>query len=327
MRFDLLRVDVFARTQHDDFFAAAGDVKLTLRVEKTQVAGVQPAIHQGGGGGVGAIEVALHHDGAAEEHFAVPDPFCEGFIPRKNLHLDPGQRRPDRIRVLAAGANDRSGAGSFGQAIGLYQIEAQPMKRLADGRVKAGTAGDQKSHLAAEDVMHAAKQPRTEVDAHGVAKEAIHPKQRAKGQAFGQARRGDLLGDALVEEVEELRHAAEQRDVALGERSQQLGRVQRLQEDNSGSAREWQQQIGHLREGVEQREHAEDRVALVHAHDPEDSLHFGEQVAVCQHDALGVAGGAGGVEDHGGICTGRWARRHGHNSLGRTPGGDHCGLR
>ncbi len=48
---------------------------------------------------------------------------------------------------------------------------------------------------------------------------------------------------------------------------------------------------------------------LVHAHDVEGAGALGQQVAVCQHDALGIAGGARRVEDDRGIVEPRRAGR------------------
>ena len=101
-----------------------------------------------------------------------------------------------------------------------------------------------------------------------------------------------------MDQVEELRHADERRDLALGERAHQVGRVHLLQEDDARPDREGQQQVAHLRERVEERQDAEHGVALVHRQHLEHRLALGEQVAVRQHDALRIRGRARRVEHH-----------------------------
>ena len=107
----------------------------------------------------------------------------------------------------------------------------------------------------------------------------------------------DLVRHALVNQVEELRHAGEERHLPLGEAAEQFGRVQRLEEDHARPDGEGQQQVGHLRQGVEERQHAEDAVLLGDRHDLERAFTLGQQVGMREHDALGVAGRARGVED------------------------------
>ena len=124
---------------------------------------------------------------------------------------------------------------------------------------------------------------------------------------------------ALMNEVEKLRDAREQCDVALTEcphptRSPAFP-VERIEEDDAGSYRERQQQVRHLRQGVEEREHAQQRIARPQADELEDRVTLRHQIAVREHDPLGVARGAGGVEDDGSVgfrcgrrCKGSGAR-------------------
>ena len=117
-----------------------------------------------------------------------------------------------------------------------------------------------------------------------------------------QAGLRDLLHHALVNQVEELRHAREDRDLALRQRLDQIRRVQRLEIHDAGADRERQQQVGELRERMEQRQHAENRVLLGDVDDGERRIALGQQVRVGQHHAFRIGGGAAGVEDYRWRC-------------------------
>ena len=109
-----------------------------------------------------------------------------------------------------------------------------------------------------------------------------------------------LAHDPLVDQIEELRHAREDGDLALGQRPHQLLRAERLEVDDTRAHRERQQQVGELRQRVEQRQHAQHAVVLGDVHHPERRVTLGDQVGVRQHHALRIRGGARGVENHGG---------------------------
>src|SRR5258706_15322581 len=49
--FDVFRVDVFALFGDDHIFFAAAEAQMALRVEFAEVAGAEPAVHNGFGGG------------------------------------------------------------------------------------------------------------------------------------------------------------------------------------------------------------------------------------------------------------------------------------
>ena len=75
--------------------------------------------------------------------------------------------------------------------------------------------------------------------------------------------------DALVDEVEELRHAREDGDPARVERLDERRRVDGVEKDHARAGRERQQQVGHLRERMKQRQDAEHGVVLGHVDDGE----------------------------------------------------------
>ncbi len=113
---------------------------------------------------------------------------------------------------------------------------------------------------------------------------------------------GDCFEDAFVDQIEELRHHGKHADLALGQRTQKLGRVQGFEIDDARSLHQGQQQIGHLREHVEQWKHAEHSVVGANVSPAKHGLHFTQEIAVSEHDALGVGGGAGSVEQGGEVA-------------------------
>ena len=113
--------------------------------------------------------------------------------------------------------------------------------------------------------------------------------EQSEHQAHGQARPGHFAGDALVDQIEELRHACERGHAAFRQRTQQLGRIDRFEEHDARANREREQQIGHLRERMKEREHAEDAVPLVDAHDGKGAFALSHQVAVRENDAFRIA--------------------------------------
>ena len=219
-------------------------------------------------------------------------------------------------RCASSGSVDGRRAGGLGEAVGLEDGEAQAVEVAADRRVELRPAGDQQPHAPAQHLVHLAEHGRADVDPHG-AQRQVGREQRAEQRAGQPPALVHLAGHALVDQIEELRHAGEDGDPALGQRLEQVGRVQRLEIDDAGTDGERQQQVGHLGQGVEQRQHAEDGVLLAHVHHCERRLAFGRQVAVCQHDALRVGGGPRRVEDDGRVAAGRRARGQLVTSVGR----------
>ena len=108
---------------------------------------------------------------------------------------------------------------------------------------------------------------------------------------------GDLAEDALVDEVEELRDAAEDGDAALAQGESQLLGVERIEKDDLAAVAERQEEIGHLGQHVEERQHAEQSVSGTDGDELADALQLGGEIAVGEHDALGIAGGSRGVDD------------------------------
>ena len=78
--------------------------------------------------------------------------------------------------------------------------------------------------------------------------------------------------------------------------AQQFGGVERLQVNDARSFDQRQQQVCHLGQHVEERQHAQQRVGGAKVDPVEYGLDFAQKIGVRQHHAFGVGGGAGGVE-------------------------------
>ena len=142
-----------------------------------------------------------------------------------------------------------------------------------------------------------AKTRRAGIPAGAIAQHDVGGDERAEDAACEPAAPFDLTDDPLMDQIEELRHAGEDRDPARLERAEQRRGADGLQEDDPRADRQRQPQVRHLGERVEQRENAEDDVVLVRLDDGQDRRAFRLEIAVREHDPLGVGRRAGGVQD------------------------------
>ncbi len=103
-------------------------------------------------------------------------------------------------------------------------------------------------------------------------------------------------------------------------RAQQFAGVHRLEINDSHAARQREHDVGHLGKRVEERENAEDGVFGADVDHLEDTFGFGFKVAVRQHHALGVAGGARGIQDHRDVVGGDGNGLEGARTCGEDVG-------
>jgi hypothetical protein len=94
-----------------------------------------------------------------------------------------------------------------------------------------------------------------------------------------------------MNQVKELGHAAEKRDAALAQRTQQLRGIHGFQIDDPGADSKRHQQVSNLRQRVEERQHGKDSVIGAHVDGAEDGVGLCEKILVRQGHALGIAGG------------------------------------
>jgi len=114
-RLDALRGDVVAAAADDNIFLAIGDPNEAIVVDLTDVAGVDPAIAQGLGGGIGIVPVPVHRQLAANQYFAVVGYF----------YIDTWKRTANGSYAdIVDGAATDNGCG-FGLSIALQKADAK----------------------------------------------------------------------------------------------------------------------------------------------------------------------------------------------------------
>ena len=146
------RIDV-AAAGDDHVLGTVGEGQEALLVEVADVAGVEPAVHQGRGAGGVVAPVAAHHRGAAHGDLARHAGRQRLALRIHHAHLDAGLRLADRrgqplpVRVRAVGdqlARQRGdGHRAFALAVDLDQPRAEGGQRLLQvGQVHRRTAVD-----------------------------------------------------------------------------------------------------------------------------------------------------------------------------------------
>ena len=215
----------------------------------------------------------------------------------EDFHLIPGQRLADGAHDGIVGWRNAGGAAGFRHAVTLQHGEAEGLELASDGRVEAGASGDEIAHALAQHVVHAAEEDLAEVYAEPARKRG-DGHHGAKQGTYDRALLLHFFLDAIENEIEELRHAGEDGDVAFLQGAKQFAGVHRLEVDDTHADGQRQHDVGHLGEGVEEREDAEDGVFGADVDDLEHTFGFGLEVAVREHHTLGIAGGARSVEDH-----------------------------
>jgi hypothetical protein len=106
----------------------------------------------------------------------------------------------------------------------------------------------------------------------------------------------DFFKDPLVNQIKELRHHGKSGDVAFAQSAQKLGRVQSFEIDHARALDQRKKQISHLCQHVKHGQHAQQCVLGADVDPVEHSFHFTQKIGVGKHDALGVGGGSGSVE-------------------------------
>ena len=248
-----------------------------------EVAGVEPAfgVDDRGGEVRGAV-VALHQPGAADMDLADLARGDGLAVGAEQAELDARDGLAHGIVAARPGhPGHGDGRRAFGDAVAVVQRQAEePLDPFLEVEVERGAGGREQPEL----------------------------RQVQPGDALQRA----MLADAL----EHRGHAEEPGDaLPLQRRQRGLGLEARREVDRA--ARE---QGGHQHRGeaddVRDRQHAVEPILRAHpAHDPRGGGDE-QDVAVGQHDALGRAGRAGGVEQHGDALGRVGGRGFGHDIRG-----------
>src|SRR5215469_4810871 len=213
MPLDFFRIDVLPGTEDDYFFSAPGNEQISMGIEVAKVPGEQPAIVQNLAGRVRAIPVPFHDNGSTNGDF----PKNRTVLLRWGVH-DAGFHTTERFSDRADDVVGRWGrecaAGGFGQAIGLQNVNAQSIEIAADLRVPARAAGDQVSHLVAEQAVNRAEKSLACIPPKRAGR-TIEPHQGSHRNPGQLSALSHFFLDPFVNEIEELWHAGEGCDVAL----------------------------------------------------------------------------------------------------------------
>ena len=286
---DLFGIDILPRAEHDDLLRSPGDEQIATVVEIAEVAGEEPALAEGGGVGVRTVVIPLHHDASAQRDLsrkaAVSADVCP-IAEEPGFHA--GERCAHRAQHVVVGRRGEGAARDFGESVSLQDVEAERVQVARHVQIEARTSGHQVAHARAQRVVCAAKEQLAQIDAQ-LAQRAGNGKESAERLPCEQSARCRFLHDAFVDEIEELWDAAEERDVALAQSTQQLGGVERFQIHDARAVRERKQQVGHLRERVEEGKDSEDGVGRADGHELSHRLDLRQQVVVREHYALRVA--------------------------------------
>src|SRR5579872_7486103 len=140
---DLARVDVVAAAD-DQVLLAVHDVEVAVLVDPGQVAGVEPAVADRLGGGLGPLPVALHDVRPADDDLAHLALGLLAVLVVHDPHPDVPDGGADRAGLLlAAGVVERGDRRGLGQAVALQHRDPERLLEPAQHLHRQGRpAGD-----------------------------------------------------------------------------------------------------------------------------------------------------------------------------------------
>ncbi len=301
---DVLGREQGAVGQAADILGAVDDLQVPGIVEEAGVAGPDPAV-----GGLrrcrrlGVLVVGVKHPGRAEQYLAIV----------RQFHLDVFDRRAHRIRTHLVVELHGDEGRCLGLAVDLLQVDA-------DGSVEV-------EHVRADGLAGGIGQPRAAVaelvlqrfvdhdPADGIA-DAIGQRRGLAGQSQVQAALGHV--QEVVEhpalEAGGVFHADHDAGAVVFQhprRGEVVGRPDlagivhyRFRAFRAAHAEAGNVCLGIGNEVVDDPRHrqvGDDRVGFVQPLQVDADLGNAADVVVGEHDTLGLAGSAGGVEDHRGV--------------------------
>ena len=259
---DLLGVDVLPAAD-DHVLDAVHDEDVAVLVHDPHVPGVQEAVHDGFGGVFGAVEVALHDRVAADADFTGFPPGALAAVFGQDLHLLPGQGQADGAHLAhPVPGVEGAHAGGFGEAVAFHDGNIEGLLELAHGFF-------------------------------GQRRRAADPELQAAQVVF-------LAGGVGEQDLVDGRHRRPEVDpVAVHHLPELAGRELPAQHDLQADA----QSEGARQHGIDMKQGQKDQGGHVlrEVERPGHPVHVGQDVLVGQQHPLGVAGGAGSVEDIGGL--------------------------
>ena len=285
--FQLFRIDVLAAGAEDHALAAAAQVQVAVVVDHADVAGLEPVVV--GEGGLGGLAVLVV---AQEDVFAADLDLARLLVGVLGVDADLAARHRHAAGAAAGlpplGVGDDRGALRHAVADGEGEVDLA--HELLDLRVEGGAAEDHLLEAAAEGVDQAV--------ADLLADHLVHDGDAH--QRLVTVHHGLDLG--FVHLLEDQRHGDDHVGMDLGEGLHDHLRARGARQEVHVRA------DGHLEEELEHhavhvggRQHRDHlrlagHLRLGHLAGEAD---VAPQRAVREHDALGEAGGAGSVVDHG----------------------------
>ena len=284
---DLLRVDVLAGGTQDGVVQTALDVVMAGFVHGGDVVGMEPSfVIQDLEGTLGILVVAQHHVVAADDDFA----FAVGGIHVVQPDIDLVGGDADGAEMLLLVHHDVAHErGGFGEAIADGVGELALDEELFHRRIQLGAADAEECELATEGLHH----PPADEPAQDAGDVLVGP-----GEDTAFLDRGE---DAVLDHLfDDERDGAHDGGPDLLHRGEKDGGSRRFLERIAGRAHIEGIQRGnaHLI-GVGGRQDAQETVFLEGRLGLEGGRQVAGQVAVAEHHALGLPGGAGGVDDAG----------------------------
>ena len=305
---DRLGGDVVARLGDQDVLHAADDLEVAFEVQFALIAGEEPAVLQGLGGGLGAVPVAGEDAGAADQELAVG----------VELELAAAEGEADVAGLDLVGLVHGDDRGGLGEAVDLVDAHADelepPLGLLGEG----GRAADQELEAGAdlaldrgEDELAGGGEGEAveevggalTVLAEGVLAAAVEGGRDAAALL-------DLGADAVADALE---HGGDVEVVVRVGGGHLLHEVGEVGAEEDRVAAEQLRPQHDARAGEAQREEVEHAVGLAAA--AGDGVHGGDglrdhvvDVGAGEHGALGLAAGARGVDDRDGVVGGEGVR-------------------
>src|SRR5208337_1626059 len=296
--FNGLRGNKFSGGGFEEVLFAVGDEEVVVPVQETDVARAEPAVFgKNRAGSFGVLEVALHDAGALGEDFAV--------VGNANLNVGDGAARAADAVLGEGGSEDGRG---FRQTIALIDGNANSPKKLRQVLEERGTARHDEAEAAARagtdfGIDQLVGEGPLQFGGEGGRSFAAAPRSDFPGElhgpieqlALGAGGLCALLHQTRVDFLEEARDSAEQGGFDLDESLRDV-----LNHRNVGhrAAAENEDVVERALVNVGEREKGNRQI---HAgFEDEFTARIGDvgaEIRVRQHDALGLAGGAGGVDD------------------------------
>src|SRR5262245_15108212 len=197
------------------------------------------------------LVVPFHHDRAADRNFA-----DAGVVRFDNLELYARQSGSHRADNVVFFPRDRSRSCRLSKAVSLENGESEIMKILGHIQIKGRSATDEEAELTAERAMDLAEEQLAKIEAEQPQRVSIERDHCAEENSNDGRLLPELVMDAAVKEIEELRNRGKDRDSRLLERFENLSAFERIDEGHFGADVKREEKIDHRGKNVLQGKQA-----------------------------------------------------------------------